>query len=398
MSIRSLIIVSHGYPCNKDGTWFPFVQQFAHAVARQGVRVSVIAPLPFHLAIQGRDSWHSTEAISAGAHVDVYRPKCLSLSCKQFLCWNTEQLGLRSFYRATKRVLRTTPAVISDVIYGHFLYRGGQAAVRLGKELHLPAFPMVGEHQLVSVQSFGFERARRHFSTATGFMANSKCLGRLLQQHLGIAHERIGIFPNGIDHRKFYSRDRNAMRKKLGLPQEGFIVICVAKQDLQKGPSRVGEAIQKLEGVSGVFLGSGIHPPQADNIIQNGSVPHDQVPEWLSAADVFVLPSTYEGSCNAILEAMACGLPVVSSTGDFNDDILNDNVSIRVDPLDVSAIREAIVRLRDDPGLRQKMSRAALAWAPHFDIDRRARRILDYMESMRQPAHTSTHGGSARSS
>jgi glycosyltransferase involved in cell wall biosynthesis len=277
---------------------------------------------------------------------------------------------------------------------GHFLYLGGAAATRLGAAMGIPAFPMVGEGQLNSVEDFGLERARRHFSAATAFLPNSSCLARPLEENLGVSQERIRVFPNGINHRVFFARDKRAMRNALGLPQDRFLVICVGHQDLQKGPVRVGEAIGGLEGVRGVFLGAGPNPPQAENILFNKPVPHERVPEWLSAADVFVLPSTYEGCCNAALEAMACGLPVISSIGEFNDDILNERVSIRVDPLDVSAIRSAIICLRDNPRMRDEMRRGALEWSARFDVDRRAQDILRFMEERivgrngRHPPHS----------
>ncbi len=379
MKIRQLAIITHGYPFKARPSWFAFVRQFANAVARLGVTTRVITPLPVHVGWRSRDPVHQIEPAGSGANVEVWRPRYWSLSNRRFGPWNTSRLGQRLFRRAAARVLRRGIATPPDALYGHFLYRGGQVAVSLGRELGLPAFPMVGEGALDSIDPFGLERARRDFAPATAFMANSTCLGKLLEQQLLLPRGGVRVFPNGVDHTLFRPQDKAAMRRKFDLPQNAFIVICVAVQDKQKGPLRVAEAIDGVPGVGGVFLGAGPNPPECKNLLYRGLARHDEVPGWLAAADLFVLPTIWEGCCNAIIEAMACGLPVVSSEGEFNDDILNPEVSIRVDPLNVPAIRMAIQTLVGDPDRRQAMSAAALAWAARFDVNRRAQSVLDFM-------------------
>ncbi|MEI6515780.1 MAG: glycosyltransferase [bacterium] len=377
--MKSLIIITHGYPCEESPSWFPFTRQFAHAAARSGAEVTVIAPVPHNVSGSNLVPEYKTEFSNGKVAVQVFRPRYISASAIQFGRWNTAQIGLKSFCAAVRRVLRHDIRERADVLYGHFLYLGGAAAVKLGAEFGIPAFPMVGDGMLNSMEPFGSSRARRHFATAAGFMTNSSFLGHLLQRDLGIAPDRIGVFPNGVDHRMFYPRNKREMRQKFNLPDDQLLVICAAKQDNQKGPSRVGEAIRGLPGVSGIFLGTGSNPPQADNILFNQSVPHHLVAEWLSAADLFVLPSTFEGCCNAMVEAMACGLPVIGAQGEFNDDILNERVAVRVDPLDIHAIRDAITCLRDDPNRRIRMSQAAREWSLGFDVEQRAQRMLMFM-------------------
>ena len=111
-----------------------------------------------------------------------------------------------------------------------------------------------------------------------------------------------------------------------------------------------------------------------------GKLKHDEVPLYLNAADVFVLPTLLEGCCNAIVEAMACGLPIISSNLPFNWDVLNESNSIMVDPMSVAEIRNAIIKLRDDKTLRDNMSIASLEAARDLTIEHRAEKIINFIQ------------------
>lgn len=130
-----------------------------------------------------------------------------------------------------------------------------------------------------------------------------------------------------------------------------------------------------------IYAGDGIQRPDGDSALFIGRVFHDQLPVFLSAADFFVLPTLLEGCSNAIIEAMACGLPVISSLGGFNDDILDDANSIRIDPMDTEELREAMRRMVFDVALREKMGRASLSKAKTLDITKRAERIVGFMNA-----------------
>jgi glycosyltransferase involved in cell wall biosynthesis len=141
----------------------------------------------------------------------------------------------------------------------------------------------------------------------------------------------------------------------------------------------VVEAVDDLDDVGCLLAGSGPLIPSGRNVLYCERTSHERIPEILSAADIFVLPTLIEGSCNAIVEAMACGLPIVTSAGEFNDDLVDDSVSIRIDPMDVLSIRQAIIDLRDNPVRRRQMAQAALIRSERFDIERRAQGICTFM-------------------
>ena len=122
--------------------------------------------------------------------------------------------------------------------------------------------------------------------------------------------------------------------------------------------------------------------PEGAQVLHRGPVSHEEIPDWLSAADVFALPTYAEGSCNAILEAMACGLPIVSSNIPANREVLDPSFSVTVDPYDIRQIRQAIETLVDDPERREAMGRIASENARRYDSANRARGIFDWLKDI----------------
>ena len=94
---------------------------------------------------------------------------------------------------------------------------------------------------------------------------------------------------------------------------------------------------------------------------------------------MFVLPTLAEGCCNAVVEAMACGLPIVSSNLPFNDDVLDENNSIRINPKNIDEIADALRLLSENAQLREKLSQGSLGTAAELVIDKRCEKIMNFM-------------------
>jgi len=92
-----------------------------------------------------------------------------------------------------------------------------------------------------------------------------------------------------------------------------------------------------------------------------------------------VLPTLNEGCSNAIVEAMAVGLPIISSDRPFNSDILNASNALLIDPENTQAIRDAIAMLRDDFNLRAALSKKSVETAKSLILEDRTKRILSFM-------------------
>jgi len=374
-----LFITTH-YPSCRYPNYGTFVEQLVTAIARRGHECSVIHPATWHrYVIEKVAELRGAPGPNRG-EARVIRPRFFSMGVRigPLRTARPTRWGFhRAVHRATKR-LHSPP----DLIYAHFLWPAGVCAVRLGSRLGIPAFVAVGESvhacggPMWSTAVTGVDAAAHLLKSVAGVIAVSSLLKRKLVDEVNVDAEKIRVFPNGVDRTRFCPRDRHEMRRRHNLPSDRFLVAFAGHFTHRKGVLRVAEAVRGLPGVGAVLLGSGPLEPSAREILFKGPVPHQVVPELLSAADLFVLPTLAEGSCNSLIEAMACGLPVVSSRGEFNDDLLNDQVALRIDPNDVEAIRHAIVTLKENPEQRQRMAASAIEHSRKFDIEQRVDRIL----------------------
>lgn len=382
--LQHIVFVTGNYPSFVYPDRGTFVRQLVDSVAEQGLRCTVIHPLKFHewfreCRSRGGDDRYRIEG------VPVYRPLTVSLSNRQFGPWNTFTLTHAQFQRAVWRVLQGMPER-PDAVYGHFIYSAGATAVWAAQRLSRPSFVAVGESFDVGNKGLWTLRhiasvASKHLvKGATGFVTVSNLLRKQLMIELDIIEGKIGVFPNGVDRRRFRPLNQADMRRKHSLPQDHFLVAFVGGFDERKGVQRVSKALEGQSRVGGIFMGDGPFRPYGNHVLFSGSVEHQLVPELLCAADVFVLPSRAEGCSNATLEAMACGLPIVVAARPFNRDICGTDCALFVEPNDVSAIRHAIRMLHDAPDLRQKLAEGAMSRAAGFDIRERAHRMLRWME------------------
>jgi glycosyltransferase involved in cell wall biosynthesis len=157
--------------------------------------------------------------------------------------------------------------------------------------------------------------------------------------------------------------------------------VFVGHFEERKGPLRLVEALGDVPGVDLALLGEGPQTPSSPSIVFSGRVPPSEVAAWLGAADLFVLPTLEEGSPNAVIEALASGLPVVSYDIPALRETVDDACAVLVAPRDPTALREAVTGLLADPERRTRMRRAAIARAGAMTVEARAARILAWLEA-----------------
>ena len=369
-----ILVVAYNYPSKYCSADFVFVKMLVDEFARKGHECVVLAP---HSVSHHKCLHHGIEEYNVGENVvKVIRPNYISTSSltigKYYISNELHKLVVRHALRH----LEFKP----DVVYCHF-WKQGIEAFPYAKKHNLPLFVASGECEIFEDNRKG--ELKDFCDYVKGVICvSTKNKDESVGLNLAKAEDCI-VVPNSIDNSLFKKRDKAECRKKLGLPLDKTIVAFVGWFVDRKGSLRVSKAIEGIpeNDVYSIFIGEGPEEPNNPNILFKGKVIHNDVPLYLNAADAFVLPTLQEGCCNAVVEAMACGLPVISSNLPFNWDVLNTDNSIMVDPLNVEEIKQAIIKLRDNIKLRENMSIAALNIARELTIQERAAKIMSFIQS-----------------
>ena len=368
-----ICFITPKYPGKHNQSDYAFVKQLVDAIAAIGNECYVVCPFNvFHYrTISPKYEYYS---VGAGG-VCVLRPWYYSFSNSNKVL---HRIGVKSHHRALQKAFRMLPSKL-DAVYGHFWFAAYQG-YNYAKKYNIPLFVASGESEISRLFSKPVDLEEFSEYVSGVICVSSKNRDESVSMGLTTI-EKCSVFPNGVNVELFHKRDKVECRWQLGLPQNEFIVAFVGWFNERKGSLRVAEAINRVGGVKSIFIGKGEQEPVCDGILFKGALPHEKVPLYLGAADCFVLPTRAEGCCNAVVEAMACGLPIISSNLPFNWDVLDETNSIMVDPNNIDEIAHAIKDLRDNVSLREKLAVGALRKAESLTIDQRAKAIVEFIES-----------------
>jgi teichuronic acid biosynthesis glycosyltransferase TuaC len=249
------------------------------------------------------------------------------------------------------------------IIDAHFAYPDGYAATLLGKWLKIPVtITLRGTEVPLSKMPRRKARLLRALENASRVFSVSDSL----KQHvvfLGAQSDKIRVVGNGIDLVKFYPLVKSAARAELNIPEDARVLISVGALVDRKGFHRVIEVLPALVAKYPelIYLIVGGDSPEGNirerlerqvktlklekNVRFLGAYPSEQLKLPLSAADLFVLATANEGWANVFLEAMACGLPVITTEVGGNKEVVNDPGLGKVVPFgDPAALSAALLQ------------------------------------------------------
>jgi teichuronic acid biosynthesis glycosyltransferase TuaC len=307
------------YPNPAQPTHGVFVEtRLRHLVASGEVAATVVAPIPWfpgrtppRAAIPAEETRHGLRVL----HPRFFAPPGLGMYVNPFT------LG-QATYRAIERLLAEGGRF--DAIDAHYLYPDGVAAVRLGARLGLPVVITARGSDVSQLPHYAFPRLLilDAIARADALIAVSEGLKSGLLA-LGVPAAKVTVLRNGVDLGLFRRvEDRAAVRAELGLG-DGPVLLSVGHLIPRKAHHLTIEALAALPGHRLLIAGDGPERAAllalaerlgvADRLRLLGPQPQARLPALYSAADVMVLASSREGWANVLLEAMACGTPVVSA-------------------------------------------------------------------------------------
>ncbi len=374
------VMVSKHYPVEGDPI-FVFSQQISEGMAGcHGIETVVISPQSITRKIVHKKKITKsvyTKKFSNGTSLTVYAYPYITFSeTKNKLLQKIQKI---SYSRALNKCIKKADIGLDDYCYSMFWEMSKQfdeTLVQMGVKTNL----IVESSE--SVLQNGDEIANYDFGNLKAVVCVSSEKVNECNKYGLVDNVPYYLIPNGFDANVFKKLERNEMRKKLGISADIFVISFVGSFIERKGMVELNHVLRDFDDVYSIFIGSGPISPESKNNIFVGSLDHDKIPEYLNASDVFVLPTKHEGCANVIVEALGCGIPVISSKKDFNKEILDEDCAILISPDSVNELKAAIEKLKNDKELRMKMEIASTQKGKTLTIENRTKHILELIENL----------------
>ena len=393
-----ILAITHNFP--NEGNPFSgiFAARQLDEMRRQGHEVTVMVPVVWAPSVVRRfrrwRKYNHTWRHAYNGIEPIVRPR-LCLPGVWFNPWL-----LRLAYRALRpKAVALHMAAPFDILYARFLYPDGYAAMRLAEDLKIPAVAVSAGSDLL-IQSVRSGRINRDLYRMLEKLDGLVTSGRLAAEKIEFLCGRQPLALHGVvDTEQFRPADDKAAAKAaLGLAPDRPSVLYVGTLLKTKGVYELLEAFLNIrKAVPQLTLnicGPGDEYDAMQTVIRNagaeddiqlvGPVAPERVSQWMQAADLFVLPSYSEGMPNVVMEAMACGLPVVvTAVGGVPYELSDCPGAILIPPRQVDPLAEAMKKILTDNALQIEMQNAARQKAlQRFSVQKNTKTLIHYMEQI----------------
>jgi len=349
----NLLIITPDFPDSTD-TYVGgiFIKNFVDTVRSHFSEIVVVAPVLFSGKLIPNDRLCKDYQYD---NVSVYYPRCLFLPRCLHLpgITNRAKLSFDTRPYVVERLLRKLGKKF-DLIHAHFTWPSAYIGVMLKEKLKIPVITTIHEDPawLSEEDNMNHPLVQKAWLNADALLrANTYDVSTL--QNYNVNVYRV---PNGFST-IFRPIDRTACRRALGLPEDRRIVLSVGNLEIIKGHryllSAIKSIISEYPDLLCIIVGNG--PQKAaleqqiideglfDHVMLAGNKPHTEIPLWMNACDLFVLPSLNESFGIVQIEAMACGKPVIATnTPGSREIIASDKLGLFCQPENEEELAEKI--------------------------------------------------------
>jgi glycosyltransferase involved in cell wall biosynthesis len=349
--------------------------------------VRVVQPVPYFPGLRPSPPWSRNDTRQIGSLQVQHAPMFYIPGALKSMDGRWLARSIRDVLREMRRSARL------DLIDAHFGYPDGVGCARVAAELGVPHFITIrGLETDILERPEVRDQLLSALHSAAGVISVSHSLRELVASR-GIDADKVLVAPNAVDRTLFRPGQCSAARAKLKVSDDEALIVCVGHLLSVKRHSVLIDAVAILRSwipARLVIIGGPSYEPDypgalreqvarlglADYVQFVGKLPPREVVEWLRAANVFALASAREGCCNAVLEALATGAPVVATRVGDNPHFVKEELNgYLVAPDDAAALAAALRRAlsRDWNGAAISSSLAVGTWADT------ASRVIEFM-------------------
>lgn len=365
--MRKLLVISDNYPSSLNPTKGMFVYKLMDEFSKEN-EVEVIVPT-VKFKKSGKKI-HKIEKDKRKAFFPTYYSFSKFSLLKKISRYSKQKSILKSFEESI--------TIDPDFIYVHFLWNA-IAAIPLKNKINKPMFVAMGESstdrysQIIKSKDF----KDNVLSKIDGFICVSQKIYEYVIETLGIDKRKVILLPNGVDNSTFYPMDKMELRKELNISPEKFVISFIGAFIERKGIHDLLLAVKDMDNVGLICIGKG-ELSDRSKVIFGSTLNHDKISSYIGASDVFVFPTRAEGSSNALLEAMACGLPIITTN---IPEVLSQVGEGNAMFVSVGNIPELIekINLFKDENLRAEYAEKSLEVAKKYSLNKRANTILNWI-------------------
>jgi UDP-glucose:(heptosyl)LPS alpha-1,3-glucosyltransferase len=233
------------------------------------------------------------------------------------------------------------------------------------------------------------ERAILRGNRFKAIIAISNMVKRNIIQHYEVAQDKIEVIYNGVDLDRFHPENRakyrRDIRERYGMTEKDFVILFVGSGFERKGVKYLLQAVESIpEPVTVMIVGKGKMKESSiqckQRIVFCG--PQKDIEHYYAAADIFVFPTMYEPFGNVHLEALASGLPVITTKNSGAAEIIAEGEQgfVIEGPEDVTALAEKVTYFLHNRGRLDLMSQNARKLAEEFSNERHIGKVLELYE------------------